>query len=118
MVVSALVSALGQYFWKLAGPNSAALVHTRAGLAVLGAAQGHALLFVLLGFVLYGLGAVCMIAAFRFGSFSVLHPMQSLGYVFAYVIGYFLLGEAVTPKSVLGLCCILLGVFWIGAGDE
>lgn len=98
MVLSALASALGQYFWKVSGGGNLPLLF--------------------LGFVFYGLGAVCMITAFHFGSFSVLHPMQSLSYLFALLIGYFCLGEAVTAKKVIGLVIILFGVAMIGVGDE
>ncbi|HEX2938001.1 MAG TPA: EamA family transporter [Ruminiclostridium sp.] len=99
MVFSALASSLGQYVWKVAGMN-------------------NNLFLMLCGFALYGLGAVCMITAFRYGSFSVLHPMQSLGYVFAIFIGLFLLNEAITPQKTIGLLFILFGVIMIGVGDE
>ncbi|MEG6570989.1 EamA family transporter [[Clostridium] cellulosi] len=98
MVFSALASAFGQYFWKLAGTNN--------------------LLLLLVGFALYGIGALCMITAFRFGSFSVLHPMQTLGYVFALFIGLFFLNEALTPQKAIGVLFILFGVAMIGVGDE
>lgn len=98
MILSALVTSLGQYFWKIS--------------------RGSDLLILCIGFVFYGIGALCMITAFRFGSFSVLHPMQSLGYIFATAIGYFALGEAVTAPKLAGLLFILFGVFMIGVGDE
>lgn len=98
MVFSAALSAFGQYFWKLS--------------------DAHSLLPVLIGFVLYGLGAVLMIIAFKFGSFSVLHPVQSLSYIFALLIGFFLLGESIGPTKVIGLALVMLGVVMIGVGDE
>lgn len=98
MVLSALASSLGQYFWKISG--------------------GSSLLLLLVGFVFYGVGAVCMITAFRFGSFSVLHPMQSLSYIFALLIAFFFLNEAITPQKVIGLTVIFCGVVLIGVGDE
>lgn len=98
MVFSAALSAFGQYFWKLS--------------------DAHSLLPMFIGFVLYGVGAVLMIVAFQFGSFSVLHPMQSLSYVFALLIGFFLLGESIGPTKIMGLVLVMLGVVMIGAGDE
>lgn len=98
MVLSAILSSFGQYLWK--------------------ASAAHNILLLIGGFALYGLGALCMIMAFRFGSFSVLHPMQSLGYVFAIFIGLFLLNEAITPQKMAGLLFILFGVVMIGVGDE
>ncbi|HEX3027374.1 MAG TPA: EamA family transporter [Clostridia bacterium] len=101
MVFSALFSSFGQFLWK-------EFEHTGGG---------H-YLFLLAGFALYGLGAVCMIAAFRFGSFSVLHPMQSLSYIFALIIGFAFLNEAITATKAVGLAIILFGVVMIGVGDE
>ena len=98
MVLSALTSAFGQYFWKISG--------------------GKDLLLLFIGFAFYGLGALCMITAFKYGSFSVLHPMQSLSYIFALIIGYFMLNEAVTPQKAAGLLIIFFGVVMIGVGDE
>ena len=71
-----------------------------------------------LSYVLYGIGAVSMIIAFKFGSLSVLHPMMSIGYVFALIIGYFWLGEAITVTKVVGITSILIGVALMGMGDE
>ena len=59
-----------------------------------------------------------MIIAFKFGSLSVLHPMMSIGYVFALIIGYFWLGEAITVTKVVGITSILIGVALMGMGDE
>lgn len=98
MVFSAALSAFGQYLWKLS--------------------DAHNLMFALFGFMLYGLGAALMIVAFKFGSFSVLHPVQSLSYVFALLIGFFLLGESIGPAKVIGLALVMLGVVMIGVGDE
>ena len=98
MTGSAVLTAFGQFLWKLS--------------------DGSRLLPMLAGFVLYGMGALLMITAFRFGSFSVLHPVQSLSYVFALLIGYFLLNEAISPEKVAGLALILFGVTMIGVGDE
>jgi len=102
MVLSALTSSMGQYFWKISHGQVLSI---------------HLLLLVI-GFVFYGIGALCMISAFRFGSFSVLHPMQSLSYIFALLIGYFLLCEAITPQKIIGLLFIFFGVVMIGVGDE
>ena len=71
-----------------------------------------------IGFVLYGIGAVSMIIAFKFGSLSVLHPMMSIGYIFALIIGYFWLEEALTITKIVGITSILIGVALMGMGDE
>lgn len=98
MVFSALCTSFGQYFWKISG--------------------GSNLFLIFIGFALYGMGALFMIVAFKFGSFSVLHPMLSLGYIFAIIIGYFLLNDAIRTTEIIGLVFILFGVVMIGVGDE
>ncbi len=97
MVVAAFLSASGQLLWKLSG-----------------AALNWQLIA---GFACYGLGALLMIVAFRFGSFSVLHPINALSYVVALVYGIFLLKEPFSPLSLLAVACILVGVTFIGGGD-
>ncbi len=98
MIFSALCTSWGQYCWK---------IWESKGLAVL-----------IIGFILYGTGAVSMIIAFKFGSLSVLHPMMSISYVFALFIGFFLLGEAITIPKTIGIISILIGVALMGVGDE
>lgn len=98
MTVSALFTAFGQYFWKHSG--------------------GTSLPVLFVGFVFYGLGALTMILAFRFGSLSVLHPMLSLGFVFGLFIGVGLLGEQIDFNKIAGLIFILFGVVMLGVGDE
>lgn len=98
MVLSAVCTSFGQYFWKIS--------------------SGSNPLYLLAGFFLYGVGSVLMITAFRFGSFSVLHPMLSLGYAFALLIGFFFLGETVSPVKIAALLLILFGVAMIGKSDE
>ncbi|MTD30545.1 EamA/RhaT family transporter [Planomicrobium sp. YIM 101495] len=70
-----------------------------------------------LGFMLYGMGAVLMTVAFRFGKLSVLHPLLSIGYVIAVFYGAAFLNEAMTMNVTLGTLLILIGVVIIG-GDR
>nr|WP_294407453.1 EamA family transporter [uncultured Clostridium sp.] len=98
IIFSAICTAFGQYCWKVW--------------------ETKGLLTLFIGFVLYGIGAVSMIIAFKFGSLSVLHPMMSIGYVFALIIGYLWLGEAITITKIIGIISILIGVALMGMGDE
>lgn len=98
IITSAIVTAFGQYFWKIS--------------------EGSKLIELIIGFGLYGVGAILMIIAFKFGSLSVLHPMMSMGYVIALFIGYFLLGESITIFKVMAIIFILVGVILMGVGDE
>ena len=97
MIFAALSTSLGQLFWKLS--------------------DGLWDINLWIGFSLYGLGAVSMTVAFRFGKLSVLHPLMSIGYVFAIVFGFIFLNEVITINILTGTSLILIGVILIG-GDQ
>lgn len=98
MIMAAVSTATGQLFWKISD-------------AILD-------LPMLAGFMLYGMGAVLMTAAFRYGRLSVLHPLLSIGYVIAIFYGAIFLNEAITVNITLGTFLILIGVIIIGGGDD
>lgn len=98
ILMASLVTALGQYFWKISNM--------------------HIFVYILIGFIFYGIGAIGMILAFKFGSFSVLHPMMSMGYIFTILIGCYFLNEAINFNKVIALILIIIGVVMIGVGDE
>lgn len=97
MIISSIVVCLGQLLWKL-GANG--------NLTLLGG-----------GFLLYGLGALLMIIAYKFGSLSVLQPILSLNYVISLFVGYYFLNESVSIQNLLGVIIIILGVYLIATGD-
>ena len=82
----------------------------------LSAMQG--LVFMLVGFVFYGAGALIMIIAYKFGKLSVLQPMLSLNYVLSILLAAFVLREAITLYKVIGVIIITCGVITIAGGDE
>ncbi len=96
MLFSSVLVCFGQYFWKKADGN---------------------LWILALGFLLYGLGALFMLVAYKFGSLSVLQPILSLNYVFALLIGYFLLKETITVFDIIGISIIFVGVFCIASSE-
>ena len=63
-------------------------------------------------------GMLFMLLAYRHGSLSVLHPMLSVGYVFSLILAATVLKEAVSPLRILGVAVILVGVIFIGGGDD
>lgn len=89
MLAAALLTCFGQLCWKLSRDS---------------------LLFLLAGFVLYGCGALLMLAALRFGELSVLHPMLSAGYALSVVLGAVVLDEKITGNKLLGIAVIIAGL--------
>lgn len=98
MLISSLCVCIGQLLWKLQ-------------------ANGN-VIFLLLGFVFYGLGALVMLYAYKFGSLSVLQPMLSANYIFTIILAVTVLNEQVTLTKGIGIIIIILGVILIGGGDE
>lgn len=98
MLISSICVCLGQLFWKLSGTNG--------------------ILYLFVGFCVYGLGAVVMIYAYRFGSLSVLQPMLSLNYVFSLILAVKVLHESISVSKLLGVLIIVFGVILIGGGDD
>ena len=98
MLLAALFACIGQLCWKLASI--------------------HGIIFALVGFALYGIGAVLMILAYRFGSVSVLQPLLGTNYVLSVILGFFVLGETVTVTKIIGIVIITAGVIFIAGGDE
>lgn len=97
ILIASILTAFGQLLWKLS--------------------NGISLKLLILGFICYGLGAVLMILAFRYGSLSVIHPMLSFGYIFAIILGKTVLNEQITPIKLLAIAIIMIGVILIGGGD-
>lgn len=97
MLVSSICACVGQLFWKLSAEY---------GIGIM-----------LAGFVCYGLGALIMLIAYRYGSLSVLQPMLSMNYVLSIVLGAAVLKEPVTILKVTGILVIMAGVTLIGGGD-
>jgi uncharacterized membrane protein len=97
MVFSSLFVCFGQLLWKLSADGNVQAL--------------------LCGFLLYGLGALAMMAAYRFGSLSVLQPILSINYVLSCLIGCFGLGEHLTVVNVLGVAAVFIGVILIAGGD-
>lgn len=98
MILTSFCICFGQLFWKISYDYGAVLV--------------------LPGFLLYGTGAALMIFAYRFGSLSVLHPVLSLNYVIALILGHFVLDEQINASRLTGVFIIIVGVIMICGGDD
>lgn len=98
LFISSFLTSVGQLFWKLSH-------------------EGF-FIFLIVGFLCYGVGAVLMIIGFKFGSFSVLHPMMCFGYIFAIIFGILILKENISALKIFGILFIVIGVVSIGGGDE
>jgi len=100
MCLAAVCTSLGQLFWKLSSGSE------------------NTLLLYIGGYALYGIGAILMIIAFKFGDLSVLHPMLSIGFILAIVWGRIILEEQVTLQKLAGITIIIAGMIFLGLGGK
>ncbi len=95
--MSAFFTSIGQLLWKLGNEK---------------------FLFIILGFVFYGIGALIMIISYKYGNYSVIQPFISISYVFSLLLGSIILKETITIYKVSGISIIIIGVIFIAIGDD
>lgn len=97
MLFAAVFACVGQLLWKISTTDG--------------------MIYMLLGFIMYGFGALLMLIAYRFGSVSVLQPMLSTNYALSAILGMLVLQEKLSVTKVIGIIIISTGVILIGGGD-
>ncbi|MBR7158780.1 MAG: EamA family transporter [Alphaproteobacteria bacterium] len=98
VIISAVSCSVGALFWKMAD----------AGI--------NAELFA--GYFFQCLGVPFLIAAFKFGKLSALHPIMAFSYVVTVLLGVLVLKEQISALQALGLLLILAGVFLLSREKE
>jgi undecaprenyl phosphate-alpha-L-ara4N flippase subunit ArnE len=96
MLVCAVCLCMGQFIWK----------------------KYLGLLPMLVGFMVYGMGALSMLIAYRFGKLSVLQPLNCIGYIISTVLGALFFGEQLTLLKLVGIIIIMVGVVLLTKGDS
>lgn len=89
MILAAIMTAIGQLFWKLGFTN---------------------FYFMILGFICYGGGAVTMMKALSLEKLSVVYPLMSTSYIFALIFGDVFLGEPITFSKSIAITLLIIGV--------
>ncbi|MCM1025850.1 MAG: EamA family transporter [Roseburia sp.] len=98
MICSSVCVCLGQLLWKLSVDGG--------------------FLFLIAGFLLYGIGALAMIIAYKFGKVSVLQPILSLNYILSMILAAVVLKETISLIKCIGVLSVMAGVLLIAGGDE
>ena len=98
MLGSSLCVCVGQLLWKLS--------------------VTYGILFLIVGFILYGIGAIVMIVAYKFGKVSVLQPILSVNYVLSLILAVLVLGEVLTASKIAGAFLITVGVWLVASSDN
>lgn len=90
MIISALLSAVGQLYWKWGNTHFT---------------------YYFIGFLLYGMGALFMFKSLAREKLSVAYPLMSTGYIFALFIGSIFLHETISYQRLIAVILLIAGVF-------
>jgi drug/metabolite transporter (DMT)-like permease len=69
--------------------------------------------FLWLSLFCYGVSIIMWMVVLSGVEVSFAYPFLSIGYILSAVVGYFLLGESVTPVRIAGIAVICIGVILI-----
>ncbi len=72
----------------------------------------------ILGLVLYGVGALLLIIALKFGDLSVIYPFVSLTFIWVMFISARILGEEMNNFKIGAVIFIIFGVILIARGSD
>ena len=109
-VTSIVMSVAAQFALK------AGMTEIKSGLSPVGSAGLQSLVpfltnkWLILGFALYGLGAIVWLSVLAKWDVSKAYPLVGLGFLLSVAVG-FALGETVTLLRALGVLLIVAGVF-------
>ena len=98
MILSSVFVCTGQLMWKIS--------------------INEGVVYLLLGFLLYSMGALLMIIAYKHGKLSVLQPILSLNYALTIIFAVFILNEQIHWNKLAGILFIIIGVILIGGSEE
>lgn len=98
MLLSSICVCFGQLFWKIYISNS--------------------IIYLILGFALYAIGALFMLNAYKYGELSVLQPILSSNYVFAIILASTILHEKIYVNDFFGIFAIIIGVILVCGGSN
>ena len=72
----------------------------------------------IIGVILYCLGAVLMVLALKYGDLSVVYPFFGLSFVWVALLSLIFLAESLALLQWIGILVILTGVSFVGWGAK
>ncbi|MBU1201188.1 MAG: EamA family transporter [Nanoarchaeota archaeon] len=106
VITCTFLTSFGQYFIKIGTKSISGNALSLLSFPLIG------------GFFLYGIGAIILIIALKYGELSVLYPFIALSFIWVFFLSFFLLRENILFANWLGLVLIILGVSFIGGGGK
>ncbi len=104
-IINALIMITGQSLWKM-------------GISKVGGLSLKLILepYVIAGLFCYGVSTILWFYILSKLPFSTAYPLNSITYVLALLVGYFIFKESISAQKMAGTAFILLGVFFIARG--
>jgi len=101
IILCTFMTTIGQILWRLGARSTTDFI-------------SYLNIYIILGFVTYGIGAILMIIALKFWELSKVHPFLALGFVWITILAPTILGEIINITKIIGIIIIILGVIFIG----
>ena len=106
MIVCTMFTSAGQIFFKLASKNFA--------LDIIKLITNY---WLIIGAVLYLIGALLMVYALKFGNLSTVYPFIALSFIWVFLLSLVIFSEKATAFKIIGTISIIIGVVMI-AGSK
>ena|SRR3989338_2867866 len=106
VLLCTVFTAIGQLFWKIGAKS---VISTSSFLFNP---------FVLAGFVMYGIGALLFIIALSKAELSLLYPLVSASFIWALLLSWIFLDEALSVQKLSGILFIIIGFAFLGRGAK
>jgi len=106
VILCTLFTSSGQILWKLGSKNLNSFINIITNVPLIA------------GFVCYGLGAILLIIALKYGELSLIYPFVALSFIWVNIASIFLFGEFISLLNWMGIVAIMLGVSLIGYGGS
>lgn len=72
----------------------------------------------LLGMLIYGIGAVLLIIALKHGEVTILYPVIATSYIWVTLFSWILFGESISYLKLMGIISIVVGIVFISFGSK
>ena len=72
----------------------------------------------IIGIVIYAIGAALLVVALKHGEVTVLYPVIATSYIWVAVSSWLLFGESINFLKMLGIVSIVIGIVLISFGSK
>ena len=107
VIFCTLLTSVGALFFKLAAD--------RLTFSIIEIITNY---YIYIGLAIYGIAALFLIIAYKYGELSVLFPFIALSFVWVAILSIIFLSETMTITKWAGIISIVAGVSFVGRGSR